>query len=163
MPSLSAYRTITTPKTRMMAPEMRRPSWDFRGPRSTDENAPIAVKTTANPPRKSNMGSRGLASSLVSPPAMNERYEGKSGRTHGDRNDRRPAATATRTFSSAPGISFLSARNTESAHRDHFFSATSWAKYFCAWEVSQSRPPMARQRMLPSRARRKVTGRARTP
>src|SRR5512137_2152498 len=41
-------------------------------------------------------------------PAMNERYEGKSGKTHGERNDRRPAATATRTFSSAPGIALLS-------------------------------------------------------
>ena len=57
----------------MIRPEMRRPVWDRKGASSTDEKAPINVNTDANPPKNKSMGSSGFASSLLSPPAMNER------------------------------------------------------------------------------------------
>jgi hypothetical protein len=54
---------------------------------------------------------RGLAtvpwSSSKETPAMKERYEGRIGKTQGDKKDRSPAATARSTFSSAPGITHL--------------------------------------------------------
>jgi hypothetical protein len=38
-----------------------------------------------------------LVSRSTDIPVMNERYDGKSGSTHGERNEKRPAENATRT------------------------------------------------------------------
>ncbi len=51
-------------------------------------------------------------------PATKERYDGNSGSTHGDRNDRRPAIMATRMFRSGEGMALPLMRNAEWGMRD---------------------------------------------
>ena len=46
-------------------------------------------------------------------PATKEMYDGNSGSTHGERNDRRPATMATRTFRSGDGMALCLMRNGE--------------------------------------------------
>ena len=79
---------------------------------------------------------------------MKERYDGNSGRTHGERKENSPAenATTTPSDSAIPGA-YLS-----------IDSKKSWA----AWP-SHSRGPLAKCARLPWRSMMKVDGSAQTP
>src|SRR5574341_318066 len=107
-------------------------------------------------------------------PATKEMYDGNSGSTHGDRNDRRPASMATRMFRSGDGIALClmrdaDLRGSETFRTPHseldchrFPSDSSWEKYARESGLSHSRGPKARQAIRPSREIRYVAGTGRT-
>src|SRR4029453_2631317 len=74
-------------------------------------------------------------------PVMKDRYDGKSGRTHGDRNENKPAENATRIPSDSPMSRLYSRRDAKNAR---------------AGGPSHSRGPLAKYARLPRLSMMKV-------
>src|SRR5262245_54894813 len=101
------------PKTMMRAPPMRRIHSRCSSsscPAALNE-APSATNTTEKPitnvtawisTRRRMAAVRSLERSATDMPVMNDRYDGNSGSTHGDRNENSPALKATRTPTELP-------------------------------------------------------------
>src|SRR2546427_445830 len=137
----------------MRTPPIRRiqSRWSSRNWPSALNETPSATKTIENPTTKASAWPRirRLTRADSSPvrsatdiPVMNDRYEGKSGSTHGDRNEKSPALNETATPTDSP-MAYLSSP-----------SISEWDA-----SLSHARGPSASAVRLPFRSTMKLEGR----